>query len=285
MKLLTLNTHSWVETDQIAKLHQLAEVIAKEEYDVIALQEVNQFRGSQPVETSSVRSLSEIPIKEDNFAHLLLNILSNKGQHYFGIWGDCHVGFDIYEEGTALLSRQPFQETKKVTFRSELEFEDVRRRTVVGASVELEGERQWFYSAHFSWWEFEGETLFKEEWQTFEQIIQPCLKDPTYLLGDFNNDAQQAAEGYQLIQAQQQWQDCFHLAQEKTGEHTVTKEIAGWDENQKKLRIDYVFTSQKLPVASYQTIFDGKNYPMISDHCGIVVETNQEEKGSCAYAS
>ncbi|MEO1768949.1 endonuclease/exonuclease/phosphatase family protein [Candidatus Enterococcus ferrettii] len=285
MKLLTLNTHSWVESDQIAKLHQLAEAIVKEKFDVIALQEVNQFRGSQSVEDSQVCSLSKVPIKEDNFAHLLLKILANKGIEYFGIWGDCHVGFDIYEEGTALLSRVPFQETKKITFRSELDFEDVRRRTVVGASVELEGELQWFYSAHFSWWEFEGETLFTEEWQTFEQAIQPCLKQPTYLLGDFNNDAQQAAEGYQLIQAQQQWQDSFHAAQEKTGEHTVTKKIAGWDENQEKLRIDYVFTSRKLPVASYQTIFDNKNYPMISDHCGIAVEIKPEAKGSCAYAS
>ncbi|MGM0214425.1 endonuclease/exonuclease/phosphatase family protein [Enterococcus sp. AZ109] len=285
MKLLTLNTHSWVETDQIAKLHQLADVIVKEEFDVIALQEVNQFHGSLPVADSQVASLSDLPIKEDNFAHMLLKILANKGQQYFGIWGDCHIGFDIYEEGTALLSRQPFQETQKITFRSELDFEDVRRRTVVGGSVEVEGELQWFYSAHFSWWEFKGEALFNEEWRTFEQAIQPSLKHPTYLLGDFNNDAQKLAEGYQLIQAQQQWQDSFHAAQEKNGEHTVTKKIAGWDENKQKLRIDYVFTSRALPVDSYQTIFDGDNYPMISDHCGIVVEINQEEKGSCAYAS
>lgn len=272
MKLLTLNAHSWVESDQIAKLHQLADVIVKENFDVIALQEVNQYRHSQTLSDSQLTTLTKIPIREDNFAQLLLKILADKNQHYYGIWADCHVGFDIYEEGTALLTRQPFLETKVITFRSELSFEDVRRRTVVGGLIEVEGQSQWFYSAHFSWWEFEGENLFQEEWQTLEKQLQPCRKQPVYLLGDFNNDAQQEAEGYQLIQGKKQWQDSFVAAKKRSGEHTVTKKIAGWDDNQKKLRIDYIFSSQKRAVASYETIFDGENYPMISDHCGIAVE-------------
>lgn len=272
MKLLTLNAHSWVETDQIAKLHQLADVIVKEEFDVIALQEVNQFHGSAPVTESSLASLSDVPVKEDNFAHLLLEILANKGQNYFGIWADSHLGFRIYDEGTALLSRLPFQETQKITCRPELDFDNVRRRTVVGASVELEGELQWFYSAHFSWWELKGEQLFHEEWETFEQAIEPHLVHPVYIMGDFNNDAKRLFEGYQLIHKKREWYDSFHMAQDKLGEYTVTKKITGWDDNKIKLRIDYVFSSRERTVASYQTIFDEKNYPMISDHFGVAVE-------------
>ena len=42
MKVLTLNTHSWLEDDQEAKLKVIAQEIAAGDYDLIALQEVNQ---------------------------------------------------------------------------------------------------------------------------------------------------------------------------------------------------------------------------------------------------
>ncbi len=40
-KILTLNTHSWMEEEQETKLNQLAERILQEKYDVIYLQEVS----------------------------------------------------------------------------------------------------------------------------------------------------------------------------------------------------------------------------------------------------
>ncbi len=43
MKVLTLNTHSWLEDGQEAKLKVIAQEIAAGDYDLIALQEVNQL--------------------------------------------------------------------------------------------------------------------------------------------------------------------------------------------------------------------------------------------------
>ncbi len=43
MKLLTLNCHSWQEKDQLEKMKYLAKVIFEENYEVVALQEVNQL--------------------------------------------------------------------------------------------------------------------------------------------------------------------------------------------------------------------------------------------------
>ncbi|QGP77432.1 hypothetical protein [Tetragenococcus halophilus] len=42
MKVLTLNVHGWMEKFASKKIKQLAQVIATKDYDVIALQEVNQ---------------------------------------------------------------------------------------------------------------------------------------------------------------------------------------------------------------------------------------------------
>lgn len=43
MRFLTLNTHSWCEIHQIAKIRTLAKFIIEHQVDVIALQEVNQL--------------------------------------------------------------------------------------------------------------------------------------------------------------------------------------------------------------------------------------------------
>ena len=42
MKLLTINVHAWIEENQDEKMETLAKVIAEKDYDVIAMQEVNQ---------------------------------------------------------------------------------------------------------------------------------------------------------------------------------------------------------------------------------------------------
>ena len=42
MKLLDLNTHSWIEVEQERKLGELIDFILAGDYDLITLQEVNQ---------------------------------------------------------------------------------------------------------------------------------------------------------------------------------------------------------------------------------------------------
>src|SRR3712207_4176340 len=102
MKLLTINVHSWLEENQEEKMEILAKVIAEKEYDVVAFQEVNQKIKSKLI-------LKEV--KEDNFLHQLLQkIKKYTEENYEYVWSYSHIGFDIYEEGIALLSRHPILE-------------------------------------------------------------------------------------------------------------------------------------------------------------------------------
>ena len=64
MKLLTINVHAWMEKNQMEKIDILAKTIAEKDYDVIAMQEVNQLM-TQPVVYADVR--------EDNYGWVLLN--------------------------------------------------------------------------------------------------------------------------------------------------------------------------------------------------------------------
>ena len=54
MKLLTINVHAWLEENQMEKIDILAKDIAEKQYDVIAMQEVNQLMNN-PVIFDDIR--------------------------------------------------------------------------------------------------------------------------------------------------------------------------------------------------------------------------------------
>ena len=100
MKLITLNTHSLEEPEYERKLELLAQVIIKEQPDVIALQEVNQTI------TRSVATVgrelgylpcegARIPLKEDNYALGLARLLRESGCRYWWTWAPAKVGYEI----------------------------------------------------------------------------------------------------------------------------------------------------------------------------------------------
>ena len=97
MRLLTINVHSWLEENQLEKLDILAKVIVEKNYDVVAMQEVNQLINSKDVHDG---------IKEDNFGKLLLDKIREYGEDSYNYyWTYSHIGFDKFEEGLAILAK------------------------------------------------------------------------------------------------------------------------------------------------------------------------------------
>lgn len=273
MNVLTLNTHSWLEDNPLEKLQHLADQIINEEYALIALQEVNQRIDSLPVISTHNFHPTENqqPIHEDNFAHLLVQHLKEQGHDYHWSWAYNHIGYDIYHEGVALLSKQPIQ-PKAVVISEKKNPNDYRTRVLLIGQTKLAKKTITAICCHYSWWLETGG--FSYEWQQTEQALQHTAS-PVLLMGDFNNPASVAQTGYDLVLASSlQLQDSFVAAKKKVGEHSVEKAIDGWGKNQEKLRIDYIFTSQELVISNYQIIFDGKQTPIISDHFGVAVTIN-----------
>ena len=266
-KFLTLNTHSWMEEEQETKLNQLAERILQEKYDVICLQEVNQLTESEQVVQAPFYQAVEgaIEIHQDHFALCLVEKLAEAGLDYHWSWAYNHIGFDIYNEGVAILSRNPMA-PREVLVSEVNDPRDYHTRKVLLAETEVEGQLLTIASCHLSWWD-KG---FQFEWPRIEKYFSQVGK-PFILAGDFNNPAGQ--EGYEtILSSSLELQDSFIEAKETKGTYTVGPGIDGWTDNQIPLRIDYVFASPEWDIQRLYVIFDGQNKPHVSDHYGLEAE-------------
>ena len=265
-KFLTLNTHSWMEEEQETKLNQLVERILQEKYDVICLQEVNQLMESEQVVQAPFYQAVEgaIAIHQDHFALCLVEKLAKAGLDYHWSWAYNHIGFDIYNEGVAILSRNPLS-PREVLVSEVNDPRDYHTRKVLIAETEVEGQLMTISSCHLSWWN-KG---FQEEWEQLEAELLK-VSSPVVLMGDFNNPVDY--EGYQhIMRSPLKLQDSHKVAEKIVGKATVEGAIAGWDGNQDALKIDYIFTSQGIQIESSAVVFDGKETPVVSDHFGLEV--------------
>ena len=269
MKLLTLNTYSWVQTADPSLFAPLVADILENQYDAIALQEVNQLSTGPVINDPEDyhATQNEIPIKENNFAYFLVKALAEKGLAYQWSWVPCHVGYDIYDEGIALLSKAPIQSVDQVQLSTVNDFESIHTRR----ALVLETEAAAFVSVHLSWWKEEEENPFLREWTSVEGVVKKLRgTKPIYVMGDFNNPADVRNEGYDLI-TNAGWQDPYAVAATRIGSATVPPAIAGWEGNEVPLRIDYIFSDQPQAVETYEVKFDGKKLPCVSDHYGVAV--------------
>ncbi|GGF21256.1 exodeoxyribonuclease III [Halobacillus andaensis] len=258
MKLLTLNVHAWQEKDQLKKISQLAEVIHKKRYDAVALQEVSQHMDSP---------LAYGAIREDNYGLLLLQHLEALGSMDYELhWDVSHFGYDVYEEGIALLTRHPVREVEKFYITSSESIDFWKSRKIVGATLHINGTPHSLYSCHLGWWGDEDEPYDNQIDRLTKQSSHPC-----FLLGDFNAADNVEGEGYDYI-LQKGFIDTHQEARRQNGTSTIKGKIAGWDDNQADLKIDHIFTNEKVNVLQSSVVFDGKNEPVISDHYGLEIE-------------
>lgn len=267
MKVLTLNTHSWLEENQLEKCKMIAQEIATGDYDIIALQEVNQTIAAQTIVPDGLYCPTDtlVEIKEDNFALRLVEELQLLDCDYYWSWTYSHVGYDIYHEGNTLLSKQPIIAKEYLASQATDVWDHTTRKNLSGVT-EADGQIVQVVSCHFSWWQ---DGKFAYEWQQTEAFLAERA-DTLLILGDFNNDA--ASSGQQLVlDSSLQLQDSFLTAAETIGEASVVKAIDGWQDNREALRIDYVFASNDLQATEYEVVFDGTRTPIVSDHFGIKV--------------
>lgn len=259
MKILTLNCHSWQEEDQLEKIKYLAETIYEKNYDVIALQEVSQHRESKIIYDN---------IRKDNFALLLVEEIKKLGTTYNFIWDFSHYGYDIYEEGVALLSKQPFVKFESVYISQSNSIKNWKSRKIIGGSINLHGEISTFYSCHTGWWNDEEEP-FRYQGEKLLGISKNT-DNKVFFMGDFNNDANITGEGYDFL-IKNGLVDTFTTAEIKDDGCTVPGEIAGWENDLSKKRLDLILSGTPMEISSSNVIFNGKNKKIVSDHFGVEI--------------
>lgn len=272
MKLLTLNTHSWLEDHQEEKIDQIVTQIIKMDYDIIALQEVNQLIENTNVVSDQNYCLGNdnINIKDDNFAYIIVNKLRAQGHNYYFSYAMSHIGYDKYEEGSAILSKQPIKPYSEFV-SIDRSPDNYRSRKILFGETQVNRKSIVVASCHFSWW-VNNQDGFSYEWMNTKGILEQ-YNQPLIVMGDFNNP--EGTEGYDFVLDNSDLLDTYTKAEVKYGHHTIEKNIAGWENNGGKLRIDFIFASNEFKVQSSKTVFDGVNAPIVSDHFGVEVEITE----------
>ncbi|MBD7912202.1 endonuclease/exonuclease/phosphatase family protein [Clostridium cibarium] len=255
MKLLTLNCHSWKEEKQLEKIKYLAKTIGEEKYDVIALQEVSQ------------RIDEKGEIAKDNYAYMLIKELFILGmKEYKFIWDMSHIGYDIYQEGLALITKHNIVDYRSFYVSKSRDIKNYKSRKIIKAKIAIDNEYFEFLSCHLGWWQDKDES-FKNQ---VDNLLSNVNYSKTFIMGDFNNDAFIKGEGYDYLLSKGLY-DTYNLAKEKDSGVTVKGEIDGWEEHFKEKRLDLILTNKELEVKNSKIIFNGKNKEEISDHYGVQV--------------
>ncbi|MBE5945407.1 MAG: hypothetical protein E7259_00545 [Lachnospiraceae bacterium] len=282
MKLITLNTHSLLEENYEEKLIDFVYVIAKERPEVFALQEVNQSIDMSEVDGNICEGYVEIDgesaiIREDNHALKVAKMLFELGLKYEWTFTPIKRGYGRYEECVAIFSLSPIIETKQFYVSEIKDYNNWRSRKILGIKTADYGDT-WFFSAHFGWWDDEEEP-FLGQWDNANGTIKDIIgNDTCFIMGDFNTPAKIRNQGYDYVK-KSGWNDTWELAEFKDSGLTVGHVIDGWhdrikDEADKAIgmRLDYVWCNKAIEVLSSRVIFNGKNYNVVSDHYGVMVE-------------
>ena len=281
MKLLTLNTHSLHGEDPRRNLEVFVQEALELRPDLIALQEVNQLRSAAPMDAAGrkgyVPTPTGIPLRRGNYAAEAARLLRAGGVPCSWTWLPMKLGYGRFDEGLALLSLSaPIAETDALLISARDDYQDWRTRKAAG--VRLEGRGDWFYSVHLGWWG-DGDP-FPDQWARLEAgLAEKRARGPVWLLGDFNAPAHVRGEGFDLVRSSG-WQDTYLLAEDRDGGLTVRGAIDGWRERLKGevpegMRIDYIWCSAAPRVARSRVVFDGVGEPVISDHFGVLTETEE----------
>lgn len=274
MKVLTLNVHGWLEEDSYEKIKELAAVIAKKKYEIVALQEVNQLMeneaASHPYFIQSTNEINAIHLKRENYAGILIEELEALGQKYYWSWSANHIGYDRYDEGLSILSKSP-QVVETITVSESTAYDTIATRNVLRADIKIDGEEWIIFNGHFSWWKDAKENLvFKNEWNKMQQHLESIKKERIIFMGDFNNEADVSNQGYNyLLEKSPFLQDAYTIAERRTGHATMAAGIDGWKDATSDRRIDFIFVSEDIEVEECNVIFDGNNERIISDHFGV----------------
>ena len=270
MKLLTLNTHSLIEEDYETKRELFVQAVLQGEPDLIALQEVNQSRSARRVEVPEEGNVvSEvIPLCSDNHAYLVAEELKERGLLYNWVWLPMKIGYSKYDEGLAVFSRFPIEKWESARISESDSYENFRTRYALGVYT----ADQWIYCVHTGRWKEDGES-FLSQWGRLSEHLKD--KGNIWLMGDFNNPAEETQRGYDLIK-RSGWYDSYIVAEKRDSGITVPGSIDGWrDRTGTAMRIDYIFSNFRADVLQSEVVFNGKRWEQVSDHYGVMIEVRE----------
>lgn len=283
MKVITINTHSVVESDFETKRERFVDMILKEQPDILAMQEVRQTAAAEALSIDRLagyvkcEGADAVVVREDNYAAWLAKRLRQDGMEFSWTWIPTKFGYDKYDEGMALFSIRPIEKTEQFFTSKSKDYGNWKTRKVLG----IQTMGTWYYTVHMGWWDDEEEP-FASQWSRLEHHLHHKKQgsEQVWLMGDFNSPAKVRGQGYDMVRMSD-WRDTYVDAMNKDHGITVGTANNDWREQTSELteeavqgmRVDYIFTSRPANVVSSKVICNGLNYEVVSEHYGVMVET------------
>ena len=295
LTVLTLNLHTYQEiqtagvpeselSDAQAKervelygplFDRIANGINELDPDIVCLQEVGEWPGRDAIAAGTV----EFGVSESNMLHQIMRRLSYQHYDYTMDWS--HYGFDVWLEGSAILSKHPLSNTasRYISSPENSRYDFWKSRNVPAAQINLpEFGKINVFSVHTGWWD-DAEEPFQSQFKRLtawaEELTEPG--STTVLCGDFNVAA--GSEMQQFMTNGTGYSDQYALANpDGLLDPTVGGGIDGWEDSEAGRRIDYILLNDDSPleVRQSQIIFTEKVFGRVSDHAGVVARFGKQ---------
>jgi len=270
--ILTINLHTYQETSQNEKFNLITDVIGLLDIDFIAFQECAQNKASV---------ITEGIIREDNMARIISNRLKQKyNADYNFVWNWAHYGWDVWEEGVAVLSKHPLLASEDRYISTATETNSINARKVIFGAYQIPEGNIHVFSAHTHW----RTSLTDEEQNRQIEHIKTMVAEKESLnsdalsvvCGDFNGNPTSDypwSEGYNNMVKDAVFQDSFLAANPGANTkpaqalyNTIGGVLPG--------RIDYIFlkNNARLHVVDAQIIFTDAIVGKVSDHFGVLTK-------------
>ena len=270
--ILTVNLHTYQEARQNEKFTMLADLIGKMDVDFICFQECAQHKDA--VITSGI-------VRADNMALIISNRIKAAYQaNYNFVWNWSHYGWNVWEEGVAVLSKYPVVQSAERYISSGTGTGSITSRKVIYASCRAPGGLFNVFSSHTHW-----RTSITDEEQNNQisniksMVAEMEASSPeaiSFVCGDFNGNPTSDypwSEGYNTMMRTGDYSDTFLEiypdANQKPAQsryYTIGGDLPG--------RIDYIFMKKnpRLSVTDSQIIFTPTVAGMVSDHFGVLTK-------------
>lgn len=256
MKILTLNLHCYAEKEIKRNQQLIADLIVKEDIDIVFFQEVAQSEKAKTVVGH---------IKEDNYANIVNELLTKQGKDYNLHYMFGNLAFAVYQEGLAILSKTALYDLTHFHISKKVDYYDWHTRVIVSCKTIVNNKALTLTSAHLGW--TEGEEVFEDQVDRLIDGIDPS--DISIIAGDLN--VASGSDSYNYI-VNKGYYDLFYSNDE--AHFSTPTHINDLDVQVGSNRIDYILASKELKLQSRSIVFKDI---LVSDHYGVLIDVELEE--------
>jgi maltose 6'-phosphate phosphatase len=269
--VLTINLHTYQETDALNKLNKVADLIAQIKPDFVCLQECAQHKTSLFTnDTKAPHQSGDDTLRQDNMAFVIAGrLLDTYGQTYNYYWSWAHYGWDVWEEGIAVMTPYTINNYGNSHLSTDLSRSSIHSRKAVYVNVTVPGIGSInAFSVHTSWWDTGLSTHIDYLKSYVNDRAAAHTPVGSIIGGDFNDDAGQDGYNKLVSTADGKFIDTYYLANPRGFDDTT--KTAG---SRVGDRIDYIFFKEGDPfTATTSQIFFANEYlgTVVSDHRGVI---------------